>query len=443
MTHHEVTYTMSETVVETKPRTREEVRDELQEETRVVEMKGLSPEEKRLLERRAIEGSAGGEVELAERAYHRRRPETRAEIERLVDLLGSSRAPEPATEPVRAPAPRATAAPAPAPAPVGRVLSPAEKSAIAAHLGGDLVWADTRFATTRGRVVDVHYRHEGLTREALVLLDKDGRVTTEDEMAHRLDALPLPDQPARAAYPPSLSRASPEPRAVPPPLVVAHRGSRWRLPPAEARAPIEAVEGIAEVYGKKLRAQGVNTLQDLLDSDTQSLAAATDLSHELLAKWQSQVQLQVVNGIGPQYSELLVRAGIRSMEELARQEPGPLAKRLNDYEASLGKRVQGTLIDPTRTENWVAQARELTGVKPSARAAALLADEAEAGDAEEAEAKPSAKAAKKGKLGGLKFGKGKAAKAPKKAAEPSGTADEEPAEQGGKKRFGLGFGRKK
>jgi len=131
------------------------------------------------------------------------------------------------------------------------------------------------------------------------------------------------------------------------------------LPPAEARLPVEAVEGIGEAYGASLRNEGITTLQELLDADGTQVAEKAGISQELVRKWQAQVELQVVKGIGPQYSELLVRAGVRGLEELAAQDAEGLAERLNSYEFSLGQRVQGTVIDPARAEGWIRQAREL------------------------------------------------------------------------------------
>jgi predicted flap endonuclease-1-like 5' DNA nuclease len=79
-------------------------------------------------------------------------------------------------------------------------------------------------------------------------------------------------------------------------------------------------------------------------------------------------QLQAVNGIGPQYGELIVRAGIRTLGELADQKPGPLRKRIEDYHEGLDVRVTGGNVSEDMLEDWIGQARDIVAKHPEVAA---------------------------------------------------------------------------
>jgi predicted flap endonuclease-1-like 5' DNA nuclease len=415
-------YTASSSVVSTRPRVREQVREELREDIRLLELNRVSAAEKLRLERDAVERSAG-EVELFEKGWRRGTSETLSEIERSVDALGTEapRAP-PARAAPSATAPDLTPAPAPTRAPRGgaKRLAPADQRAIAKHLGGQVQRADVLFATTRGRVVEVELKKQGEVQRVTVLVSDAHKVATLDDIGQKLDALPLP---ARAPAPPG------EP-APPESLEGLTRGERQQ--------PIEATEGIGPAFGRKLRGAGVTTLGELLQREPGELAEASGIEPKLVRKWHAQGTLQAVNGIGPQFSELLVRAGIGSLEALAAQQPAALARRLNDYEARLGVRVQGRTITPEMTGDWVRQARLLRPPAPAPAAEPERVEEEEAEEATEEAPAPRKKF-------GLKLGrKPTAEEAEDAVAEPAPEpAAETQADPAPTKKFGLSFGRKK
>lgn len=398
------TYVVRTTVVEAHPRLREEVREELREEIRLLDMNRISPEDKLRTERAAVETSVG-EVELFEKSWRKSAAETLAELERRIDALGTEpRLAEPAPPaplPLRrAPVPDVTPAPpalAPAPArALGKRLSPAEQRAVAKHLRADVVRASVLFTTTRGRVVEVTYERAGAKHTLLVILTVGGEVATIDEVGAKLDAMPLPSPSA----PPTLEAS--EALDIAP--------ARPELAPRDEL--VEAIEGIGEAYGKKLNQAGLRTVQDLVAADAEDLAEETGISVNELRKWKAMGRLQAIRGVGPQYSEILVRAGVTSPEELAGYEPDELARKVNAYQATLEVRVQGNPVTPALTTRWIEGARELPGVEPAA--------------AEETEEAPKKKR-------GLGFGAKKPA--------PKAKAERAPAE--GKRKFGLKFGRKK
>jgi len=71
-------------------------------------------------------------------------------------------------------------------------------------------------------------------------------------------------------------------------------------------------------------------------------------------------QLMRLKGIGPQYAEVLVRAGVRSIAHLAAQDAEQLATKVRDLERSRKTRIQGNEITANVTRNWVQAARDGT-----------------------------------------------------------------------------------
>ena len=87
------------------------------------------------------------------------------------------------------------------------------------------------------------------------------------------------------------------------------------------------VEGIGEVYSQKLIAVGINTVEDLLEkcakpAGRKALAEETGISGKLILTWTNHADLMRINGIGPQFSELLEAAGVDTVKELKHQARG-------------------------------------------------------------------------------------------------------------------------
>lgn len=84
---------------------------------------------------------------------------------------------------------------------------------------------------------------------------------------------------------------------------------------------IEEIEGIGPVYGEKLRVAGVTTTDELLEkcagkSGRAALAKETEIQEKLILKWTNHADLFRINGVGPQFSELLEAAGVDTVKEL-------------------------------------------------------------------------------------------------------------------------------
>lgn len=218
-------------------------------------------------------------------------------------------------------------------------------------------WAD---ALLRAKVGDEPVRRAEVLRDTafgkMVLAVTPSRAFVAERglFGARVYAVPLPSEAAPAMrLPPAASAVPAEPRGerAPP-----HAGKR--VPGTDE--VVGAIEGIGEAYGAKLAAIGITTVGQLVARPAGAIAIDAGVPMTLVAKWQAMGRLQFIKGVGPQYSELLVRTGITDLASLAATTPKQLAGRLNAYQESLGAPVQGNAITPALVGDWIRQARQLT-----------------------------------------------------------------------------------
>jgi len=125
---------------------------------------------------------------------------------------------------------------------------------------------------------------------------------------------------------------------------------------------IEDMEGIAEVYGHKLRAAGVTSTEALLEkggrrTEREKLAKATGINEALILKWVNRADLMRVKGVGSEYSDLLEAAGVDSPLELRHRIPEHLFNRLEEINAA--KRLVRRLPTEHEVADWVKEAQAL------------------------------------------------------------------------------------
>ena len=125
------------------------------------------------------------------------------------------------------------------------------------------------------------------------------------------------------------------------------------------------VEGIGEVYSKKLIEAGINTVDDLLEkcakpAGRKALAEETGISPKLILTWTNHADLMRINGVGPQFSELLEAAGVDTVKEFRHRVPANLQPKLEEInnEKNLVNRVPSL----KEVENMIQQAKELPPV---------------------------------------------------------------------------------
>jgi predicted flap endonuclease-1-like 5' DNA nuclease len=125
------------------------------------------------------------------------------------------------------------------------------------------------------------------------------------------------------------------------------------------------IEGIGEVYARKLEEAGVPTTEALLEAGAtpqgrEGLAEKTGIGHGLILKWVNRADLFRVKGIGEQYSDLLAAAGVETALELAQRVPEHLHQKL--VETNQAKRLVRHVPSLEHVTEWVEQARKLSRV---------------------------------------------------------------------------------
>jgi predicted RecB family nuclease len=93
--------------------------------------------------------------------------------------------------------------------------------------------------------------------------------------------------------------------------------------------PIETIEGIGSVYGRKLRKAGIATVEDLLTAGTIQVARICDVSEEVACKWQAMSRFCWLDGISEEDSEAIVQVGIKTYQDLINADPDNLLSLVN------------------------------------------------------------------------------------------------------------------
>ena len=129
------------------------------------------------------------------------------------------------------------------------------------------------------------------------------------------------------------------------------------------RYKIETIEGVAKVYGEKLRNSGINRTDQLLDRGAskkgrQELAKACGIDEKLILKWANFCDLMRISGVGEEYSELLEAAGVDTVKELKTRRPDNLHKAMQD--ANKKRKMVRQTPGLKQVEKWVEQAKSLS-----------------------------------------------------------------------------------
>ena len=127
-------------------------------------------------------------------------------------------------------------------------------------------------------------------------------------------------------------------------------------------ASIIDIEGIGQVYKKKLNAVGVRTTDQLLwlgasPKGREELAAEADIPEKLILEWVNLSDLMRIKGVGEEYSDLLEEAGVDTVKEVRVRNADNL------YEAIVATNKTKKLVRRTpslkQVKKWVAEAKIL------------------------------------------------------------------------------------
>jgi len=131
------------------------------------------------------------------------------------------------------------------------------------------------------------------------------------------------------------------------------------------KSSLEFVEGIGLTYAEKLKVAGCFTCLDLLEKGATTkgraeIAENSGIPSNLIFKWVNQVDLFRIKGVGPEYAELLVAAGVYTVDELAQRNPVRLINAILRVNAE--RNLVRRLPTLSQVESWVAQAKILPRV---------------------------------------------------------------------------------
>lgn len=127
--------------------------------------------------------------------------------------------------------------------------------------------------------------------------------------------------------------------------------------------PVDAINGIGPKYKRKLDDIGIRTTNDLLKralraKNRRALFSETDLSLTDLYEWAGMASLMIVNGIGPENAEILNRAGIENLGQLANQSSTAAVKKIERLKERKPKVVKRKPSQKTLA-SWIDEARIL------------------------------------------------------------------------------------
>ena len=122
------------------------------------------------------------------------------------------------------------------------------------------------------------------------------------------------------------------------------------------------VEGIGNVYAAKLTAIGINTVEELLEKGKKpagraELAEKTGISSKLILTWCNHADLMRINGVGPQFSELLEAAGVDTVKEFRHRSAENLCAKMNEINEA--KHLVGRVPVVSELQKMIDQAKEM------------------------------------------------------------------------------------
>ena len=122
------------------------------------------------------------------------------------------------------------------------------------------------------------------------------------------------------------------------------------------------IEGVGDVYAEKLIAAGINKVSELLEKcaapkGRKELAEAKGISEKLILKWTNHADLFRINGVGPQFAELLEAAGVDTVKEFRHRVAENLQPKL--AEVNEQKNICNRVPVVSEIQKMIDQAKEL------------------------------------------------------------------------------------
>lgn len=122
------------------------------------------------------------------------------------------------------------------------------------------------------------------------------------------------------------------------------------------------IEGVGEVYARKLQDAGIKTTEDLLEKAAtkkgrDALAEETGIPYKLILKWTNHADLFRIKGVAGQFAELLEAAGVDTVKEFRHRVAAnlyPVLVKINEE-----KHICGRVPVESEIMKMIEQAKEL------------------------------------------------------------------------------------
>jgi predicted flap endonuclease-1-like 5' DNA nuclease len=132
--------------------------------------------------------------------------------------------------------------------------------------------------------------------------------------------------------------------------------------------PIEDIEGIGQGFGKQLRADGIASTEKLLEvcsteAGLRKVCQCANIDETTARNWATMADLMRIRGLGGQWSELLWRCGVTSVQDLATRDAAALVARM--AEVNVAEHRTAELPGEQRVSRFIADAASLAPVLPN------------------------------------------------------------------------------
>lgn len=129
--------------------------------------------------------------------------------------------------------------------------------------------------------------------------------------------------------------------------------------------PVEDIEGIGTGFGKRLRAEGIDSTDKLLvklttQSGIEQVCRVCDIDEKTARSWATMADLLRLPGVDGQWSELLWRCDVSDVQTLARQSAGPLVEKMKSV--NVDEHRVPELPDEGRVAHWIREAGRMPGI---------------------------------------------------------------------------------
>jgi len=160
----------------------------------------------------------------------------------------------------------------------------------------------------------------------------------------------------------AVSKDEPKPEVTEP-----EEHAEMHVPAAEKPAapltdlPIESIEGIGPVYGKRLRNAGIPTVEELLAADPQNIADVCDVNLDQAERWIAMGRFSWLDTVSEEDAEAIVFAsGMEDLKSLSEADAADLYKKIERALAEGDVRVPaGYTFSVEQIQKWIDEAKSL------------------------------------------------------------------------------------